>query len=543
MELLLDLFGYLSIVLHGLGIVAQSIMVGGVVFLLAVVRPLGLAGSSGARLAIRITLASAFGLVATTGLSLALQAAVLMDTVGLGLTQALGAQSALAGLAKAGLALLLAVLLLLRRPMPPLSPAVVLAGLSLVAASLTTHAAARIEDRSWLLAATLMHQVGAALWIGGIPAFLAMLAHGADARAVGARFSAISMTGVACLLLGAAIIWIGYIQEPAALWGTAYGAMVSAKIALLLMLLGLGAGNFLLVRRLRVDPSASVSRLRRFAEAELGIGIAVFLAASSLTSVPPAVDLRQDRVTWAEILERNTLGWPRLVSPDHDTLALPALQAKLAAETRDVPAVAFVPGAGEMPPRNAADIAWSEYNHHWAGLFVVAVGLLALLNQAGMRAARHWPLVFLGLGVFLFIRSDPEAWPLGHIGFWESLRDVEVLQHRFYVVLIAAFAWFEWRVRTGRASGGAALVFPLLCATGGVLLLTHTHAIANIREQLLIEITHTPLALAGIAAGWARWLEIRLDARAHPLAARVAGFVWPVCILIAGLVLLVYREA
>ena len=166
--------------------------------------------------------------------------------------------------------------------------------------------------------------------------------------------------------------------------------------------------------------------------------------------------------------------------------------------------------------------------------------MLALLNQAGLRIARHWPLVFLGLAGFLFVRSDPEAWPLGSIGFWESLRDVEVLQHRMAVLLLIAFAGFEWRVRAGGWSNkAAAKVFPLLCVVGGILLLTHSHAIANIKEQLLIELTHTPLALAGLAAGLARWLELRLD----PPGNRIAGWVWPVCFIFVGVLLLGYREA
>ena len=122
------------------------------------------------------------------------------------------------------------------------------------------------------------------------------------------------------------------------------------------------------------------------------------------------------------------------------------------------------------------------------------------------------------LAVFLFLRSDPEVWPLGDIGFFASFRDVEVLQHRVFVVLIAAFGIFEWRVRTGRGREalGRDWCFPLLCAGGGVLLLTHSHAIANLKDQLLIELTHTPLALAGIVAGWARWLELRLDPTDQP---------------------------
>jgi putative copper resistance protein D len=199
-----------------------------------------------------------------------------------------------------------------------------------------------------------------------------------------------------------------------------------------------------------------------------------------------------------------------------------------------------VEGSGDLPPRNADDIAWSEYNHNWSGIFVLAIGLLALLNQAGQRWARHWPLVFLGLAGFLLIRSDPEIWPLGSIGLIESLRDVEVVQHRVFAMLPIAFGLFEWAVRTGRLKNPAyAYVFPLVCAGGGALLLTHTHAIANVKDQLLIEWTHTPLALAAVTAGWSRWLELRLPGR----PARIAAWVWPNCFVLIGLLLLFYREA
>jgi putative copper resistance protein D len=349
---------------------------------------------------------------------------------------------------------------------------------------------------------------------------------------------------VACIVVSAAVMSLSYIGSWDAAYGTAFGVMVGAKAVMFLMLLGLGAGNFLVVRQLRADPATPVLRLRRFAEVEFGIGICIFFAAASLTSVPPGVDLTQDRVTWQEIKDRNAPVWPRLHSPEFDTLALPLLQAQLdreaAAQARR-PQPAFVPGSGVLPPRNAADIAWSEYNHHWSGLFVLAIAVLALASQAGARWARHWPLVFLGLAAFLFLRSDPEVWPLGSVGFFASLRDVEVLQHRMFVLLTIAFAWFEWRVRAGSWGGSRmALVFPLLCVAGGALLLTHTHAIANIKDQLLIELTHTPLALAAILAGWARWLQLRLPASR---LGQAGGWMWPVCFLLIGGMLLSYREA
>ena len=548
MSLLVDLFGYLSIVLHGVTIVAQSMALGGVLFLLFLARPFQPSLPDGAGLARRTAVIagwSALALVACEALTVAMQSAVLMDTLGLPVQGVVGANFAVAGLVKMAAALALAACMFARRPVPA-APLLGLVAVTVVAATLTTHSVARLQDGGVLFAASALHILGAAIWIGGIPCFIMALGRlhdGAAFRRVGARFSRMSMAGVACILLSATAFSLLYVGAWSGVYGTAYGVMVTAKAAMFGALLLLGLGNFLVVEKLRSDPGTSVLRMRRFAEVEIGIGCSIFFAAASLTSVPPAVDLMQDRVAWAEIAERNTPQLPRLASPDHDALALPALQAQLdaeAAQKQAAPPQAFVPGSGDLPARNAADVAWSEYNHHWSGLFVTLIGVLGLLHRAGLRWARHWPLALLGLAGFLFLRSDPEVWPLGGIGFWESLRDVEVLQHRVFVALIVAFALFEWGVRTGRLRDPrAALVFPLLTALGGALLLTHSHAIANVKDQLLIELSHTPLALAGIAAGWSRWLELRADGPVR----RWAGWVWPVCFLLVGAILLNYREA
>jgi len=121
--------------------------------------------------------------------------------------------------------------------------------------------------------------------------------------------------------------------------------------------------------------------------------------------------------------------------------------------------------------------------------------------------------LFLALAAFLFFRSDPEVWPLGDIGFIASLRDPEVVQHRIFVALIVGFAWFEWGVSTGRVvSRPLKRVFPLLTALAATLLLTHSHALGNVKEELLIELTHLPIAVLGVVAGWARWLEVEAPA-------------------------------
>jgi len=135
--------------------------------------------------------------------------------------------------------------------------------------------------------------------------------------------------------------------------------------------------------------------------------------------------------------------------------------------------------------------------------------------------------------------SEPEVWPLGPVGFFAGLRDVEVLQHKFIFTLVIAFALFEWGVRIGRITNpAAALVFPLLVGTGSILLFAHSHPVIDIKDQLLVEMTHEPMALVGVTVASARWLQIRADGR----VARAAGWVWPVGLLVISLILLLYRE-
>jgi putative copper resistance protein D len=543
--LLVDLFGYLGIVLHGLVIVSQSMALGGTFFLVFAARPFAQAlGPEILRRTVRIAVASGLCLVLVEGLNITLQTSVLVSTLDMTAGEILTANFAVAGFAKITATIVL--ITLLWRGAGALELLAVCAA-ELAAATLTTHARARLDHNALLLAVEFLHQFGAAIWIGGIACFVMVLARlrdGGALRDIGGRFSRMSMAGVACILVSGLTMTIFYIGSWQAFYGTAYGVMVGAKVAMFLMLLGLGFGNFLVTERLRRNPAAPVLRLRRFAEVEIGIGFTLFFCAASLTSVPPGIDLTADRATWHDIVARDfTPVWPRLTSPDYDRLGIPALQAQLnreAAARAAQPQAAFVEGSGELPPRNADDIAWSEYNHHWSGLFVVAIGVLALVNRAGARWARHWPLIFLGLAGFLLIRSDPEVWPIGDIGLIESLRDVEVVQHRIFAMLPIAFGLFEWAVRTDRLRAPwAAYVFPLICAGGGALLLTHSHAIANVKDQLLIEWTHIPLALAAIVAGWSRWLELRLPGR----VAQASSWVWPCCFVLIGLLLVLYREA
>jgi putative copper resistance protein D len=551
---LFDLFGFLSVLLHGLELVAQTILLGSVAFTALVVAT-PLAGDGQRDLAAvcadcrRVLQAAALAAVVTVAARAAVNATVLAVSLTVTWRDLLGAGFVLAAAIKA-LAAAVIGLVAWRRKLQARATQIVLgagAMLFLGAALAGSHAVARLGDNGVLLLVTGAHELGAALWLGGLPCFWKVLERTGTsdfARRIGQRFSGLALAGVALILAGAAAFVPLYLGAVDAVYGTAYGAMAVTKSILLGMLLLLGLANFRAVRRFATDRAAP-RRVRRFVEVEMGIGVAVLMAAASITSLPPAVDLRVDRVTLAELEERFTPMLPRLGSPDHATLAMTLLQARLDAEGQAGMATdrarAFVPGGGALPPRNAEDIAWSEYNHHWAGLLVAAMGFAALAQRSGRAPwAKHWPLLLLLLAGFLSLRADPEVWPLGHIGLIESMKDPEVAQHRVFVLLIVAFAGFEWGVRTGRiAARNPRRVFPLLTALGGTLLLTHSHALGNVKQEVLVEFTHLPIAVLGITAGWARWLEVE----APETEGRWAGWVWPVCFVLIGLLLLGYREA
>jgi putative copper resistance protein D len=409
---------------------------------------------------------------------------------------------------------------------------------------MTSHSMARLDYRAPLVAFTALHQAATAAWLGGLPYLLIAIRRvpAPDfARQLSARFSRLALVSVAVLASAGLLLGYAYVGTFKAVYGTSYGAMVATKVLLFGLLLFLGALNFQLVRR--GSDSSILAGLKRFGEAEIGIGITVILAAASLTSLPPAADLTQDRVSRQEIFARVSPRSPRFASPSVQELPEEVYAAqKKAFESGSLATESYVPGQTGARPNTPAEKAWSEYNHHWAGIVVLAMGLLALVAQAGQVSwARNWPLVFFGLSAFLFLRSDPETWPLGPVGFWATLADPEVLLHRFFALLVVALAIFEWRVQTGRVvSGRARLIFPILIAISGALLLTHSHSLGNLKEEVLAELSHIPLAILAVTAGWSRWLELRLPSENQTRT--VMAHLWPLCFVLIGVVLLNYRE-
>jgi putative copper resistance protein D len=534
---LLDVFGFLSVLLRGFALSLNSLVLGGVVFSYWVLRSSSalLENEVAWRHCRRLLCWSAGALAVVQVCIVANESAVLCGTAGMSLRQVAGASFFMTNLAGAAAAIAVAAATVTRtrRLDRWLWLPAILTLASLVG---TSHAVGRLTGRGLLLLLTTVHHASTAAWIGGIPyLILSMTQFPPAASLVCHRFSRLAILGLCGIAASGIGMSMAYVGAPDAVYSTSYGAMVATKVVFLVLLLVLGGFNFLIVRQ-RTDKLLSLlGNLHRFAEAEIGIGFTVIFAAASLTSQPPSIDLIQGRVSQAEIRERMHPAWPSMQTPPVTALtpATPLAFGSSAGPT------SFVPGTS-YHPSSPADIAWSEYNHHWAGLIVLASGLLAALAGSGLASwARHWPLAFLGLAIFLFLRADPENWPLGPRSFWQSFAVAEVLQHRLFVLLIVAFAVFEWGVRNGRISSfRASLVFPAVCAAGGALLLTHTHSLGNVKEELLAELSHIPLAVIAVIAGWSRWLEIRLPSPHQ----RVPAYIWPVCLIFIGAVLLNYRE-
>ncbi len=548
MDLLLDIFGFASVLLSGIVRTAQCLTLGGIAFLAFIALPLAQGTGDGQAVLARARLWTrrfAWALLVSVAALLAMHVSILVGTAEIPLALGFTGDFAVAQEIRLAAAILLLALLYRARLSAPLL--VVLGLIDLGAGVAISHAMARVDDRGLLAVITALHHLGAAAWIGGLPCFLAAMRNlpgGELRRAIGARYSTLSALSVAAIAVSGIVMLIYYVGSPEAMYGTAYGMMLGTKITLFFGLLVLGYFNSRVVRGLADNPHGSVLRLLRFAEVELGVGITIFFVAASMTSLPPAADLTDGRASLAEIVERLQPKWPALTSPDRDSLAFYQEQHELAEATAaNKPATlqAYVPGAGVPLPRNAEDIAWSEYNHHISGAIVLVMSILVLLEKTGKAPwARHWPLLLVVLAGFLFLRSEAEGWPTGSLTLAESLRDPEFIQHKAFMLLMTAFAGFEWSVRNRLLRNDwAKYVFPLLSALGGMMLLTHSHSIANVKELLLLEMTHMPLAVFAIWSGWTRWLELRLE---DGPGRTVAGWLWPVFFCLTAVTLLLYRE-
>ena len=184
------------------------------------------------------------------------------------------------------------------------------------------------------------------------------------------------------------------------------------------------------------------------------------------------------------------------------------------------------------------DIRWDRFNHNVSGVLLLVIAGFALLERTGrVPLARHWPLLFVAFSILVVIFANPDEWPLGPLGFLESAREAQVVQHWIAALVMMGLGVFEWRARRLARSGTKlAFLFPILCLVGGVVLLTHSHQILELKREFLIQSTHVAMGFLGVVAGCSRWLELRLPAP-HD---RIAGHAMVLSLVLVALILLFY---
>jgi putative copper resistance protein D len=417
-----------------------------------------------------------------------------------------------------------------------------------IAGAWLVHAVGRFENREPLMLITLLHQLAAAIWFGGVAQLLALWRLGyqeEEARQFWppaiVRFGLMGMTSVVLLLLTGLPLAINYVASWKGLFGTGYGSLVITKVFLLFVALGFALINHRAGKRWR-DQQESGPLKRKvpyYIEAEAFILVGILFIAATLSSQPPSEDIANNPELTANVSEVGEMFTPRLpkiASPSHEELI--AGEAGRVAVVKKVPSVAAT--------------EWSDYNHNISGIFLTVRGLMAMLSyipSPAFRWARYWPIGFVGLSIFLFFRSDAETWPLGPIGFWEStFSNGEVFQHRIATLLAFVLGVMEIRARTRTDSPKLRYMFPILCAFGGILLLTHAHAEFELKSEYIIQATHTTMGLLAVIMAAGRWLELRLAPAEGQSDGSVinegtiAGLIAIFSMFLIGNIMMFYRE-
>ena len=187
--------------------------------------------------------------------------------------------------------------------------------------------------------------------------------------------------------------------------------------------------------------------------------------------------------------------------------------------------------------------AYSEFNHHMAGVFVLLIGLSELRGALGV-AMLAWsrfllPLAMLSAGGFLMIWSDHDAWPIGSLSFAQTFfsDDFETVQHKLYAILLLSVGAIEFLRRTGRVTHMAwGMPLPVFALIGGVMLFLHSHGTHP--SARMIALHHSVMGTMAVLAGLCR-----ITAGVKPQVGRSPwGLAWAALVLLIGVELLIYTE-
>ena len=191
-------------------------------------------------------------------------------------------------------------------------------------------------------------------------------------------------------------------------------------------------------------------------------------------------------------------------------------------------------------------IAYSEFNHHLAGLFLILIGLSEVRQALGWPAL-VWtrfllPGAFMVGGVFLLIWSDHDSWPIGSLTLAQSFsgHDPEILQHKAYGVLAFGVGVIEFFRRSGWFANAAWTVpLPLFAIVGGFMLFGHSHGDHPGASKIALH--HAIMGTMAITAGSSKLIS---GWRVRQLISDRSYWelTWASLVLVIGLQLLFYTE-
>jgi hypothetical protein len=190
---------------------------------------------------------------------------------------------------------------------------------------------------------------------------------------------------------------------------------------------------------------------------------------------------------------------------------------------------------GHEHARNPAEALYSQFTHRASGAFLIVLAAVIFWES---RPGRRFPWnamsapLWLGFGVYLFISSDPEAWPYGPKSFIEIFYDPLVLQHKLFAILLVVIGTIE----ALRAYGAirARFLVPVLATIGGISLFIHFHD--NKFHIDAIYLQHAAMGLTAVALGTTLFIARKMHAE------RVVSWAWPAFLVLMATVLLFYVE-
>ncbi|MDB6064970.1 MAG: Copper resistance domain protein [Pedosphaera sp.] len=413
---------------------------------------------------------------------------------------------------------------------------------AVVLTGMVSHAAAQPQGTLVVMPSQVAHITAAAIWVGVLVHLLAArsVIQGATGNAgtgliseIVRRFSPVALAMTSLLALSGLLMLFRFLGGAGAVPTSAYGLTLMVKLTVLVPAIVAGSVNYRMVRpglaacttptagQNLVERGALLKRFGRMLELEVTAGILVITVAGILGSVSPPGEA----------------GAYRLTEPQSHALLSPRWPA-----TKFVNPVTFYGAA----TRTMDDFRYAEFTHHWSGVMVCLLGIGWLIQGRGGRSGRwagnFWPFLLIPFAVFVAVASDPEVWLLRRVSLAQTLGDPQLLEHQLGAVMIlvlVGFGWHDRRTLETRRPLGYAL--PIIMILGGLLLLGHAHSTLTITEPVtnLINFQHAILGTFIIFAGTVRWLSLR-----DLFPRRAAQILWPGFIIGLGLFMaFCYSEA